>query len=94
MEDDRDKRRISLTRRIRASISTSGNSPRPMTTPERPAFFGKLAPQVIENLLWLYTEPGHGAGTVIDVTDERSASHYGTKEGRFRVAVRGDGGYE
>src|ERR1019366_6668908 len=39
-----------------------------------PSYFGKLAPQVIENLLWLYTEPGQivvdpfaGGGTVIDV---------------------------
>ncbi|HXW89367.1 MAG TPA: DNA methyltransferase [Terriglobales bacterium] len=39
-----------------------------------PSFFGKLAPQVIENLIWLYTEPGQivvdpfaGGGTVIDV---------------------------
>lgn len=39
-----------------------------------PSFFGKLAPQVVENLLWLYTEPGQvvvdpfaGGGTVIDV---------------------------
>jgi hypothetical protein len=39
-----------------------------------PSFFGKVPPQVIENLLWLYTEPGQivvdpfaGGGTVIDV---------------------------
>jgi transposase len=39
-----------------------------------PSYFGKLAPQIIENLLWLYTEPGQivvdpfaGGGTVIDV---------------------------
>ena len=39
-----------------------------------PSFFGKLAPQIVENLLWLYTEPGQivvdpfaGGGTVIDV---------------------------
>lgn len=23
-----------------------------------PSYFGKLPPQIIENLLWLYTEPG------------------------------------
>jgi ParB family transcriptional regulator, chromosome partitioning protein len=39
-----------------------------------PSYFGKLPPQIIENLLWLYTEPGQivvdpfaGGGTVIDV---------------------------
>lgn len=38
------------------------------------SYFGKLPPQVAENLLWLYTEPGQivvdpfaGGGTVIDV---------------------------
>jgi len=36
--------------------------------------FGRMPPQVVENLLWLYTEPGHivvdpfaGGGTTIDV---------------------------
>ena len=39
-----------------------------------PSYFGKLPPQIIENLLWLYTEPGQvvidpfaGGGTVIDI---------------------------
>ena len=39
-----------------------------------PSYFGKLAPQIVDNLLWLYTEPGQmvvdpfaGGGTVIDV---------------------------
>lgn len=39
-----------------------------------PSYFGKLAPQIMENLLWLYTEPGQivydpfvGGGTTIDV---------------------------
>lgn len=38
------------------------------------SYFGKLPPQVVENLLWLYTEPGQtvfdpfaGGGTTIDV---------------------------
>jgi len=38
------------------------------------SYFGKLPPQVVENLLWLYTEPGDivmdpfaGGGTTIDV---------------------------
>ncbi len=39
-----------------------------------PSYFGKIPPQVVENLLWLYTEPGQivfdpfaGGGTTIDV---------------------------
>jgi hypothetical protein len=38
------------------------------------SYFGALPPQVVQNLLWLYTEPGHvivdpfaGSGTTIDV---------------------------
>jgi len=38
------------------------------------SYFGKMAPQIVENLLWLYTEPGDivvdlfaGGGTTIDV---------------------------
>lgn len=38
------------------------------------SYFGRMPPQAIENLLWLYTEPGHvvvdpfaGGGTTIDV---------------------------
>lgn len=40
-----------------------------------PSYFGKIPPQVVENLLWLYTEPGQivfdpfaGGGTTIDVS--------------------------
>jgi transposase len=39
-----------------------------------PSYFGKLPPQIIENLLWLFSEPGQivvdpfaGGGTVIDI---------------------------
>lgn len=38
------------------------------------SYFGKMAPQIVENLLWIYTEPGQivfdpfaGGGTTIDV---------------------------
>lgn len=38
------------------------------------SYFGRMPPQAVENLLWLYTEPGHvvvdpfaGGGTTIDV---------------------------
>lgn len=44
------------------------------STDGTPSYFGKLPPQVLENLLWTYTEPGHivvdpfaGGGTTIDV---------------------------
>ena len=43
----------------------------------QPSIFGRLPPQVVENLLWLYTEPGQivvdpfvGGGTTIDVAQE------------------------
>lgn len=41
------------------------------------SFFGRMPPQVVENLLWLYTEPGQtivdpfaGGGTTIDVAKQ------------------------
>ena len=41
---------------------------------DTPTWFGKMPPQVVENLLWLYTEPGQivfdpfaGSGTTIEV---------------------------
>ncbi len=43
------------------------------------SYFGKMPPQVVENLLWLYTEPGEivfdpfaGGGTTIDVAKAMS----------------------
>jgi DNA methylase len=45
-----------------------------MPKEDESSYFGKMPPQVVENLLWLYTEPGQtvfdpfaGGGTTIDV---------------------------
>jgi hypothetical protein len=65
--------RISYHHPTPASTSTSGNSP-PDKDAGSQSYFGAVPPQVLENLLWFYTEPGDtvvdlfaGSGTTIDV---------------------------
>lgn len=52
------------------------------------SYFGRMPPQVVENLLWLYTEPGGivvdpfaGGGTTIDVAKGDEAAACGRRIG-------------
>lgn len=74
-----------VERWVGAEREASGNAPPPASRQHfdvwsfqsadgESSYFGKMPPQVVENLLWLYTEPGQivvdpfaGGGTTIDV---------------------------